>query len=705
MSRRTDYVLDDLFLDYSLPRDGRSFFEAKSTLGDKFVGAIKTLWDNVVPPTGVAVEGSVGPAMKPSHLLRNLQHTCELFAQTIPELGRNDPAIATAAHVFQECVSVFKSIPPIVVSPSDDLAKQNRHSTFSEFLGKFLPRVRQLAPGTSMLVPAGWLVPSGAVAVCGNLILLVLHRRLENPDEFSVSVCNSGQGLSFHPVRADGCGELRLVPLVLKSVKRDLVVNGTFWALLFKSIIYPHEKNSAKFVYSSVLSCLNGIPIDSNLVAHPEVVNQGVWLPPAEGGDKSGAICASFALFAILSVCGKSSVEAQWISFVLLRKQLLISSGDLSNVSVMTRGLMLKSLAWHAFRLKELSGGEQINTIPIEEFIENSLQLRDPHESTWLAPKISSNLRFAESDTHYWLFDRVANMEEVESQAGKPRPPKVLIPVPIAEIRDTVSTVSDLCELWSHTVHCCALLQNQQTQIPHAQALVFGLIVHVISRVTPPVGSSWWSVTVREDTRLFLLRNLALITGHFASSSFSLGGRAIDGGRIVVSCALMALCDLLCRKVSTDSPSVFALHYSGLAAGPVSPFGLGPGMLAEETACSLLLSPDLVTARCTILEYFSNLKIDADHQIFKFDERVDFGTAEFLLVEQLCLAMGMHEVIPESPYLLSGEKKDLQTYFPELVWLRDVCFLSKILMNPDGEKLPPIKPVKLRTGCKKFSPN
>lgn len=690
-SKRTDFILEDLFLDCSLPRDGSSFLGHSDSIGSKL--------KSVVLDKLAAVTGTSGPVIdaagrfKPQTLLRNIAHTVEVLSSAIPELGVHDPHIQAAAHVFRECVSLCKAFPQISVNPQEETAKQTRHLEFHAFISKILPRVRQLAPGTTMMTPVGYLCSSGRrndEFVHGKMFLAVLHRRIDKPEEFIVSICNSSRdhGLGFHPVKADANGELRLVPLTLKGVKRERIINGTFWVMLMKSIMYPSPSNGAKWLYGSVFPALSGVPIDAQLTKYPELASQCLWQPPAEGGDKSGAISATYALFSILQFSGKSVFDSQYISLVLLRKIVLEHVADIRSVPSATRGLMLRSLAWHACKLKQ-TFPDRIDTAPIEFFIDSCAKAADPHTSTWLCPRIS-NLTLKSSDCEFPLFDRVLQMEEVESQAGKPKPPQILLPVPLAKVRDSVRTLADLRELWADVVHCSALLQNQQAQIQHAQALVFGLIVHAVTRVTPCVTSAWWdTVSMTEDTREFLLRQLHLMISHFAASAFSLGGRAIDGSRIVAASALMAFCDKLCRTVSSDRPSIFAEHFGGSARGPVSAFRLGPGLLADETAGSLLLSPDLVTTRATILEYFS--RMETAMELFEFDERVDFGSGELQLVEQLCLAMGMHSAIPESPYLISGERKDLLTYFPELGWLRDIAFLSKILMNPDGEKMPQIK--------------
>ena len=254
------------------------------------------------------------------------------------------------------------------------------------------------------MVPAGWTrcdrFSSEEEYVSGSVILLVLHRRIDRPDEFIVSVCNScrDQGLDFHPVKADGSGELRLVPLTLKGVKRERIINSAFWVMLMKFLLYPHPNNGPKAIYGSILPSLSGIQIEANLTVYPEVMHTGVWLPPAEGGDKSGAICASFALFSILQMSGKSAIDSQWISFVQLRKHMLESVANMDRVPLATRGLMLRSLAWHACRLKE-SNPDKINTNEIENFIDKSLSIVDPHRDVWMSPKLNTELLFDISDT------------------------------------------------------------------------------------------------------------------------------------------------------------------------------------------------------------------------------------------------------------------------------------------------------------------
>ncbi|EEQ97586.1 hypothetical protein Pmar_PMAR028393 [Perkinsus marinus ATCC 50983] len=221
-------------------------------------------------------------------------------------------------------------------------------------------------------------------------------------------------------------------------------------------------------------------------------------------------------------------------------------------------------------------------------------------------------------------------------------------------------------------------------------------------RIVPlPTDEHFWILPELriEANRSFLLRYTHLLTRHFAAAAFSVdcrSDRASDAVRLVTATMLVVFTDRLCRIVSTDTPSLFARHYSGRVEGPVLPFVLDAGVFAEESSYSLLLWPELSTARASALEYFQTLQtaVVDDHrerqQLFQFDVAgVKVGPAETQLIEQLGLNLGLGGTCREYvPQLLSGEMSDVLDHCPELGWLRDVVFLSKIVLNSNGEKLP-----------------
>ena len=105
-----------------------------------------------------------------------------------------------------------------------------------------------------MLAPAGWLgdepdAPPG-------LLLLSVARRTDGGG-YDVWVCNAGDGLQYHAVRAsDRMGSLRVnAPARLPSVSEERAFSAAFWFLLLRPLIWPCEaaaSRSAVLFYLSV---------------------------------------------------------------------------------------------------------------------------------------------------------------------------------------------------------------------------------------------------------------------------------------------------------------------------------------------------------------------------------------------------------------------------------------------------------------------
>src|SRR5690349_7600034 len=73
---------------------------------------------------------------------------------------------------------------------------------------------------------------------------------------------------------------------------------------------------------------------------------------------------------------------------------------------------------------------------------------------------------------------------------------------------------------------------------------------------------------MRYETQADLLKNLCLVSQHFAAASLSLKPtRVLDTVRILTMGCILAISDTVMRMVATDVPSQLALHYSGRAEG------------------------------------------------------------------------------------------------------------------------------------------
>lgn len=112
-----------------------------------------------------------------------------------------------------------------------------------------------------------------------------------------------------------------------------------------------------------------------------------------------------------------------------------------------------------------------------------------------------------------------------------------------------------------------------------------------------------------------------------------------------------------------------------------------------------------------MLDYFDVVvsRTQPSHRIFAFDMTREVGQAERALLTDLCLHCGFDHrfavghsvvrvlVLTDSddvisprviPHYLTGERRELLEYYPELGYLRDLVFLFKQLMVPTSDALP-----------------
>ena len=201
---------------------------------------------------------------------------------------------------------------------------------------------------------------------------------------------------------------------------------------------------------------------------------------------------------------------------------------------------------------------------------------------------------------------------------------------------------------------------------------------------------------MRYETQADLLRLLELLARHFTSSVFSLRvTRSFDAARIVTMACIATLSDCILRKVASDVPSQFSLHFSGEAEGPVSAYGFEMGYFLEESGFLSVPDAFICTARTQILDYFTQQKkfiVDDDHIIFRFERDMSFGQGEKNLMDQLCVQMGFVRGSQELPMYLTGENPLIVDNYPELALFRDTVFLFKALLAPSSGDLPELRP-------------
>ncbi len=155
--------------------------------------------------------------------------------------------------------------------------------------------------------------------------------------------------------------------------------------------------------------------------------------------------------------------------------------------------------------------------------------------------------------------------------------------------------------------------------------------------------------------------------------------RSFDAARIVTMACIAAIADAVLRIKASDVPSQFCLHYSGLAEGPVRPFGFEMGYFVEESGYLSFTDPYLATARTQVLDYFTQQDIADDHVIFRFERTMQCGVGELALMNQLCVQMGFPRRDPGllAAYIAAENPLVVENY-PEMGFFRDIVFLFKV---------------------------
>src|SRR5262249_35338708 len=118
------------------------------------------------------------------------------------------------------------------------------------------------------------------------------------------------------------------------------------------------------------------------------------------------------------------------------------------------------------------------------------------------------------------------------------------------------------------------------------------------------------------------------------------------------------------------------------------------GYFLEESGFLIFADAYLATARTQVLDYFyqQRLSLREDHIIFRFEQSMDLGIAEGILINQLCIQMGFMRGPKYIPAYLSGEDPLIVDNYPEMALFRDIVFLFKALLAPTSTALPGIRP-------------
>jgi hypothetical protein len=599
---------------------------------------------------------------------------------------------------------------------------------------KLMTHLQLLVSKVASLDDGGVLI----VPVATMCLFLIIQRR---GSELFVVVVNSAlmrRGVGYHPwtVRTK-TGEAELPEIQFKpSLSIGLVpiarlTNSWFWYVLFRNPLPElyHDDylgDQERTFYEILVPYLNGKTlgetIDSNY-DHPiptfleakDAESFDGFNSPKVGGDYSfvGTMFELVSTALLLKRCSPGIVDHFRVVLLIeicdscksdALKSPKLAPSTLRKIKMATQ-VVATAASRNATKYGTMTCAELVRVQTFIKDIITSVQPLLDSKNQLAAPLFPEDLSTVQHEP-FILFDRFRRVESVEGLAGPTELAPFLRPVQFTLVPESVSNYFEVSNALRHCDHICTLLANQKDHIKNSYILRAALIQHVFTKVLPvplprdhpQLKCCLWRQAVRYETQVDVLRNLCLLSRHYSAACLSLKvTQSFDAARILTMACMATVADAVIRQKACDIPSVFSMHLNATAPPTPKffqrPFGFDMGPFAVQSEFMLLTSPELVSARTKVLDYFQaqSKHVPPDHMIFNFESSTQLGALEQLL-DQVCWEMGF----PAENFgeYVSGELSEIIDNYPELEYYRDIVFLFKMLMSPTTAQLPEIKPWK-----------
>ena len=159
-----------------------------------------------------------------------------------------------------------------------EVKEQKLGAKFIEFLNYLVMKVTTLRPGDILMLPGGWRTSDKE----GHALMYVL---LRESSSFTFAVSNTGDGLDYHPARSEvNPPKLkRALSIVCDKIPVQRLSDSSFWFMLFRPMVYPHETNTGSYIYEILLPYLNQRPVISSVVKQDIPPEYEDWKTPTSG--------------------------------------------------------------------------------------------------------------------------------------------------------------------------------------------------------------------------------------------------------------------------------------------------------------------------------------------------------------------------------------------------------------------------------------
>ncbi len=612
---------------------------------------------------------------------------------------------------MESCIKMIASLPHSAGASGKQL-----DSLFLTFINMFVGVVNKVAPHQQIVLPGGWQKLDGKGHVC----LYIL--RNQGNDKFTFTVCNTGDGLQYHPSKFDQSSglELKQMAMTIWDIPRDRLTDSSFWVLLFRMQVYPDKKNNAEFLYTKLLPALNSRPLWSNLDLGP---SEFLKVP-----DKITRQNFHFlARLALTTVPVAGARPSQYSTLLLMNAAVDLAYRSIENAPP-------GSMDPEDTRILTLSGRNLSNfasTLNGNTVADGTLG--SALSSTWdLLDKLLKKLKYSSSkpmDQHshgmppsaltdnfskgivsslrvepglashpfFGRFRRDNYALVVKELMGAQRPDPILIPAVLTDetmpsvatdYQTAASSLQRLC-------HACSLLLHQRQLVQNAPAFVASAAQYALTVTLPmphldPRYCFWRKNPMRRETQnnlLFLIRRMCRI--YSAATTCVQQSRGLIAIRTTAFACAACVSDAIVRATAVDDPSLFSLHYSGNCEGPTEPFGIEAGAFETLAANMPIFDAHYCSLRFQCLDYLrgASVKMDGSKRptILNFDTQMAPMKGDVVLIDQLSIELALPRPYPATAQalganaaaLISGRNGLLLEVLPEMEYFRDIVFHFK----------------------------
>ncbi len=613
---------------------------------------------------------------------------------------------------MEACIKMISSLPHSAGASGKQLDQ-----LFLNFINAFVSLISNIQPHQQIVLPGGWQQPEGKAHVC-----LYIVRNCGN-DKFSFTVCNTGDGLEYHPSSFDQSSGLQLkqMAMTIWDIPSARLLDSSFWVLLFRMQVYPDKKNTAGLLYEKLLPALNSRPLWSNLdlgpaeyLEVPDELTSGSYhflaklaltTIPAPGAHPS-KYNSLLVMNAAVDLAYRSiedalpgSMDPEDTRILKLTGRNLASYGStLETDNKVPETVLGATLTFTWDLLDRLL--KKINYSSSKPMDQYSHGMSTAALSDNFAKGNVSSMKVDSGAACFPFFGRFRrdNYDKVVKELmGEQRPDPILIPAVLTD--ETMPPVATDFQIASSALqrvcHACSLLLHQVELVKNAPAFVASAAQHVLT-VTLPMPSTdpkycfWRKNPMRRETQvnlLFLIRRMCRI--YSAATTCVQQSRGLIAIRTTAFACAACIADSISRVTAVDDPSPFALHFSGECEGPTEPFSIEAGSFETLAANMPIFDAHFTSLRCLCLDYLrgNSMKMDGTKRptIFNFDKSMKPLKGDLILIDQLSIQLALPRPYPptekslvsNASSLISGKNGLLLEVLPEMEYFRDIIFHFK----------------------------